>query len=336
MASPRKVRLTSLTSVEKAALDQARKGTRNRILKDATGGKVFPAIARVKARADARMRQYAAALKAAKIRKRDNGKTVIFDTAGQRFRDFAAIPTNRKVYVMLIGKRGARRLINPDDPNTIMRRVKAQPLPMRPSDFRFDKLIRIAPKKYRDIVTSTQQKRGVISRDVLQTEIQRTAPVTIKGGDLAVLYAKIKEAYVKAVRSEGNLTTWGIDMIFVLAGVKTPLRVTTQGLPSYHYFKVTAEGRTGRAMAFRNGSNSSTALTRTITFAVNEVVRAELRVRGMVSQGSAARIAKINANKGVDRKEWRDSHGARWFGANLKPARIKSVQFRLYRIKTDL
>jgi hypothetical protein len=336
MASPRKVRLTSLTTVEKAALSQARKGTRNRILDKPTGGKVFPAIARVKAKADARMRQYASALKAAKLRKRDNGKTVIFDTSGQRFSDFNSIPLKRKVYVMLVGKKGGKRLINPDDPLTIMKGVKSQPLPMRASDFRFDKLIRIAPKKYRDIVTSSQAKRGVISRDILLTEIQRTAPITIKGGDLDKLYSKLKDAYVKAVRSEGNLTTWGIDMIFVLSGIKKPLRVTTQGLPSYHYFKVVAEGRTGRGVTYRRGSDSSAALSRTMMFMVNEVVRAELRVRGLVSQGSAARIRKISSNKGVDRKEWRDSSGARWFGANLKPARIKSVQFRLYRIKTDL
>lgn len=332
---PRKVRLTDLTEVEKLALKQVKTSDRNRILREPKGGAVFPAIDRVKAKAAARAYQYEQALKKARIRKRDHGKTVIFDTLGERFPDFASVPPKRKVYMMTIGPKGGRRLINPDDPDTLMRGVKPQPLPMPPKDFRFDKLVKIAPRKFRETVTAVQRKRGVVSPEELRVEIERTSPVTIKNGDLETLYSKIKDAYVKQVRGEGNLTTWGVDMIIVLQGQRKPLRVTTQGIPSYQFFKVVAEGRTGRTIAYRRSGTSGKALDRTIRYMVNDIVRAELRVLGLVSQGSAARVAKLSQNRGLARDKWRNKNGERWFGAKLKPAKIKAVQFRLYRLNTD-
>jgi hypothetical protein len=324
-----------LTEVEKLALKQVRISERNRLLRDLKGGEVFPAIVRVKAKAQARRDQYAAALKAARITKRDHGRTVIFDTSGNRFPDFASVPSKRKIYMLSIGPRGGRRLINPDDPDTLMLRTKAQPLPLTPGDFRFDKLVRIAPRKFRETVTAVQRKRGVVSPEALRAEIERTAPITLKGGDMVAVYRKIKDAYVKAVRSFGNLTTWGVDMLIVLQGSKKPIRVTTQGIPSFHFFKVVAQGRTGRAIVYRRGGTSPAALDRTIQYMVNDIVRAELRVRGMVSQGSASRIAKLSFNKGVARENWKNKNGERWFGATLKPVKITRVQFRLYRINTS-
>lgn len=332
---PRLVRLTDLTEVEKQALRQVKTSDRNRILRDPKGGAVFPAIERVRAKAAARAYQYVQALKKANIRKRDHGKTVIFDTSGARFPDFASVPPKRKVYLMTIGPKGGRRLINPDDPDTLMRGVKPQPLPMPPKDFRFDKLVKIAPRKFRETVSAVQRKRGVVSPEALRVEIERTSPVTIKNGDLESLYSKIKDAYVKAVRSFGNLTVWGVDIILVLQGQRKPIRVTTQGIPSYHFFKVVAEGKSGRAIAYRRSGTSGKALDRSIRQMVNDIVRSELRVLGLVSQGSASRVAKLSHNRGLARSEWKNKNGERWFGANLKPAKIKAVQFRLYRLNTD-
>lgn len=329
---PRLVRLTDLTEVEKLALKQVRTSERNRILKAPKGGQVFPAIDRVRAKAAAREYQYVTALRKARITKRDHGKSIIFDTTGARFPDFASVPPKRKVYLMTVGPKGGRRLVNPDDPDTLMRGVKAQPLPMPPKDFRFDKLVRMAPRKFRETVTAIQRKRGVVSPEALRVEIERTAPVTVKGGDLELVYSKIKDTYAKAVRSFGNLTTWGVDMLFVVAGLKRPIRVTTQGIPSYHFFKIVPEGRTGRAIVYRRNGTSPQALDRSIRYMVNDIVRAELRVLGLVSQGSASRVAKLSHNRGLARSEWRNKNGERWFGATLKPVKIKTAQFRLYRL----
>lgn len=329
---PKSVRLTDLTEVEKLALKQAKTSDRNRILKRVSGGKVFPALDRVRAKAAAREYQFAQALRKARLTKRDHGKTVIFDTSGARFPDFASVPSQRKVFLMTIGPRGGRRLINPDDPDTLMKGVKPQPLPMPPKDFRFDKLVKIAPRKFRETVTAIQRKRGVVSPEALRAEIERTSPITIKGGDLEAVYSKIKDAYVKAVRSMGNLTTWGVDMLIVLEGARKPLRITTQGLPAHHFFKVVSEGRTGRAIVYRRPSTSGRALDMTIRYMVNDIVRSELRVLGLVSQGSASRVAKLSHNRGLARSNWRNKNGERWFGANLKPVKIKRVQFRLYRL----
>jgi hypothetical protein len=205
---------------------------------------------------------------------------------------------------------------------------------MPPKDFRFDKLVKIAPRKFRETVTAIQRKRGVVSPEVLRAEVERTSPVTVKGGDLKTLYSKIKDAYVKAVRSFGNLTVWGVDILIVLQGQRKPIRVTTQGIPSYRFFKVTAEGRTGRAIAYRRPGKSGVALDRSIQQMVNDVVRSELRVLGMVSQGSASRVSKLSQNRGLARSKWTNKNGERWFGATLKPAKIKTAQFRLYRLNT--
>jgi hypothetical protein len=134
------------------------------------------------------------------------------------------------------------------------------------------------------------------------------------------------------VRSQEDLTDWGFDILMTLAGDKKTLRVTAQQIPAHNFFKVLPRKRNGRFIAYRNNNTSPKALKLTIRYHMNELIRAELRVRGMVSQGSATRISRLPHNKGLARKDWRDKNGARWSSAGLKPVSIRRIQFRLFRI----
>lgn len=338
-----KYRLRVVKQVNKAAISKAEGKTvlkkakttrRNRILAKAAPDDARNALARVRARGKARAFQYAAALKAAKIGKRDWGKVVIFDTFGKRYRDFSSVPAKLKIYMVMVGPRGGLRLINPIDPDTVMFRQKGQPLPLTPRDFRFDKLAKIAPKKFRETMQETMQKSAkTMTREQLKAVLERTAPIDIgKGGDIETFYDKAATAYVNAVRSMEDLTNWGFDILMTLRGETKPVRVTTQQIPAHNFFKVLPQKRNGRLIAYRNHNTSPKALKLTIRYHVNELVRGELRVRGMVSQGSATRISRLPHNKGLAKKDWRDKNGARWNAGGLKQVSIRRIQFRLFRI----
>ncbi len=116
-----------------------------------------------------------------------------------------------------------------------------------------------------------------------------------------------------------------------VSGEKRPLIMRTGRLAAYHFFKVKPKGKTGREIVYR-GQNSAKALKLSVRYLVNDVVRAELRIRGLVSQGSASRISRLSHNRGKARNKWTDKDGAKWRGATLQPVKISRVQFRLFRI----
>ncbi len=332
-------KLRGLRKVQAEALKQATTSKRNRILKRAEPDEVMGAMDRVRAKVRARKDQFDGAVKKARVTKRDRAKTLVFDTKGKRYKDLQSVPGRIKVYMLRVGPRGGRRLINPDDPNTIMRGVKAQPIPLSRRDFRFDKLVKIAPKKFREVMAEAEQesrkRQGykVMTKEDLQAEVEHTAPVDVgRNGDIEAFYEKAAQAYVGKVRSYQDLTNWGFDMLVSVQGQERVLRMTSQQLPSHNFFKVIPEGRTGRKIVFRNNSTSAKALRMSIRFLANELIRAELRVRGLVSQGSASQISRLPHNKGLAKSKWRDKNGSRWRGAGLQTARIRRIQFRLFRI----
>jgi len=334
-----KARLRALKQVQAKALKDVTTSRRNRILRAAQPDDVLSVIARVRAKSKARELQYSAALKAARITKRDRARTVIFDTAGRRYPDFSSVPAKIKVYLIMVGPRGGLRLINPDDPSTLMRGVKAQPLPLVPRDFRFDKLVKIAPKKFRETMSEVEQasrrKQGfkTVSKEELQVEVERTAPVDIgKNGDIEKFYEKAMGSYVKAVRSFQDLTDWGFDMLILVRGEKKVFRLQSQQIPAHRFFKVTPAPGNRRKIVYRNNNTSAKALKLSIRYMANELIRSELRIRGLVSQGSASRISRLPFNKGLAKTEWRDKNGSRWRGAGLKPVSIRRIQYRLFRV----
>jgi hypothetical protein len=107
--------------------------------------------------------------------------------------------------------------------------------------------------------------------------------------------------------------------------------VSIDAIKSYHFFKIKPSGKSGRVICYRN-SGSPHALQQTIEFAVNECIRAELRILGLVSNGSTRRISKLTVNEGVARKNWKNSNGNKWSGAGLTTVKIRKAQFRLFKV----
>ncbi len=306
---------------------QVLKDERNPLFRQAHDiGEVVRAVDRTKATAAERKRQRFEAAKAARITKRDAGKTVVFDTAGQRYRSFLDVPKGRKVFVVRPDRIGRLRYLNAVDPKTLMRGVRPQVMPQDPRRFDFRRWAALSPKEYGQIAAEMAGRRA----QPVWSGQNVTFSTKVEDGDLDGPARKLANVFDEAARSQIGMTQWVGDVLVNVKGEDRPLRITTPVLNVGQFYQLDPEGR-GGPKAKRGGK---VLAQNVIKYKVRDLVRAELSKRGLVSKASARRVQRMSWNRGRPRSKWTlDPERTKpWKGAGREDVTLGEFQFRLRQI----
>ena len=289
-------------------------------------GDVQRAAARTKATAVERKRQRIEAAHKARIGAKDAGRTIVFDTAGKRYRSFLDVPKGRKVFVVKPDRLGRLRYLNAVDPKTLMKGVRPQVMPQDPKRFDFRRWAAAAPKEYGAIAAEMTGRR----KQPVWSGQNVTFSTKVDKGDLDAPARKMANVFDEAARSQIGITQWVGDVLINVKGETRPIRLTTPVLNVGQFYALDPEGR-GGPKAKKGGRALAQNI---ITYKLRDLVRAELSKRGLVSKASARRVSRFSWNRGRPRSKWTlDPERSRpWKGASKSDVQLDEFQFRMRQI----
>lgn len=281
---------------------------------------LLAALARVKSTSLARGRQMEAALKKARLSKRDRG-LVIFSTAGKRYPNFAKVPDKVKVYAVKVDAAGRRTWLNGVDPNTKAPGVLPQLLPRDTRSFNWRKFARVAPKKYGETLASLVGKLppGLYDGTVFR--------VAAPKGDLDDFWGKAPQVFALAAKSQADHSQWVFDVGFTVEGEKRAFMFTSEVLRSYQFYTLGP----GRRLELRG--RRSTGVLRTVVKAKLADPMWKLLARaGLVTSGSVRRVRRLSGNGARPRGKWKNAAGFAWSGAHRREVIVRNITFTIRRI----
>lgn len=308
----------------RAARDELLSDERNPLFRQAQQiGDVQRAAVRTRATAAERKRQRVEAARKARVGAKDAGRTVVFDTAGRRYRSFLDVPKGRKVYVVRPDRIGRLRYLNAVDPKTLMRGVRPQVMPQDPKRFDFRRWAAAVPKEYGRIAAEMTGRRA----QPLWSGQNVTFETKVERGDLDGPARRMANVFDEAARSQIGMTQWVADVLIDVKGEKRPIQLTTPILNVGQFYQLDPEGR-GGPKPKRGGKALAQQV---ITYKLRDLVRSELAKRGLVSKASARRVARFAWNRGRPRSKWTldPERSKPWRGADRETVDMGTMQFRM-------
>lgn len=272
---------------------------------------------------------WAAALKRARVTKRDARKLLVIDAAtGRRYPSLLGVPKTRKVYLVKVDRLGRKRVYNPVDNRTLARGVVKQKKPLRLAEFDWRPLAKAEPKKFREFMTEMAAGAAKLPTRFAFEDTPFLAKT--ERSDVDRVAVRVANLYQKAVTAQADHTQWQVEFLLLLKGERHAIPLRLDPLRSYMFFKLTG---TGRSRRLSPANRRSLGLMRAVVaFKLRDVIRRALAERGLVSAGSARRVRALAANRGKARKRWKNAAGAPWAGAGRKEVVIEALEFRLRRV----
>lgn len=284
-------------------------------------GEILKARDRVKAVADARARQFNAALKAAKIPWNVKG-LFIFDTKGRRFASFKTVPKNRKVYAFMGGARGRRTWLNDIDPSTLAPDTAPQLMPRDPVSFDWRRLAAANPELFGSVMgelvgrMKSQPSEGLVYR------------VPSPSGELDVFWEKAGRVFLDAAKGLADHSQWVFDVGFTVRGQPQGFRFTSEVLKSFQFLDLELKTR---RLKYRN-RRSAPLLREVLRAKLGDSMRRILADHGLVTTGSVRRVKRMSVNEGKPRSRWVDRKGLPWGGRDRRDASVQNITFGLRRV----
>lgn len=252
------------------------------------------------------------------------------------------------VYV-LKGAKKKFRILNPYDPRTLAKGVKARPFPQR-----LDSLdVRRLRKRRVDIMqfldkTSKIFKRRMITRPLTpavlrslktssrfdEKEEQRYYRVKTPGGELGPFYKAIIAVWARLAQGQRKQMKYQPKGSITLCNGKV-IPFDSQPFDTSRFFELTSKGLSravGKTKASRRVYSTPFMLDLYSRY-VHSGIAGALASEGLFTQSSVRRIASRPYNYGKKRKDWQtiatDGSKMAWPGIQKQPTEICSIEFTL-------